>query len=93
MYNKEKLNNVEMKIFYMKEKTQSKRLMSVEEKEEAKGKIISIAEIMTEILNDNEIELDIKKQLASKTRNQKALINKILDSLERVINKARENIE
>lgn len=93
MYNKDKLNSLGVKVSYMKDKVEGKRRLGAEEREELKSKIVLISEAITQILNDNEIELDIKNQLSYEKRNQIVLINRVLVDLERVINKTRENIE
>lgn len=93
MYNKETLNSLGMKVAYMKVKTEGKRRMSVEEREKINAKITFVAESITDLLNDNEVELETKKQLANNTRKQIVLINKVLDNLEKVISIAKQNIE
>lgn len=93
MYNNDKFSNLEQRVSYIKDKTKGKRRMSIAEKDELKGRIGAISEMLTDILNNNEIELDIKNQLARETRNQIVLINKVLDNLEKAITVVRENIE
>lgn len=93
MYNNDKFSNLEQRVSYIKEKAKGKRRMSIAEKDELKGRIGAISEMLTDILNNNEIELDIKNQLSRETRNQIVLINNVLDNLEKAINKARENID
>lgn len=93
MYSKETLNSLGMKVAYMKVKTEGKRRMSVEEREKINAKITFVAESITDLLNDNEVELETKKQLANNTRKQIVLINKVLDNLEKVISIAKQNIE
>ncbi|WP_324823573.1 hypothetical protein [Sinanaerobacter sp. ZZT-01] len=93
MYNKDKLNNLGMKVTYMKVKTEGKRRMSVEEREKINANITFVVESITDLLNDNEVELETKKQLANNTRKQIVLINKVLDNLEKVISIAKQNID
>lgn len=93
MYNKETLNSLGMKVAYMKVKTEGKRRMSVEEREKINAQITFVAESITDLLNDNEVELETKKQLANNTRKQIVLINKVLDNLEEVISIAKQNID
>lgn len=93
MCNKETLNSLGMKVSYMKVKTEGKRRMSVEEREKINANITFVVESITDLLNDNEVELETKKQLANNTRKQIVLINKVLDNLEKVISIAKQNID
>ena len=93
MSNNNKINSLSARLEVVKSRVGSAPKVSAEEKEKIRAAIQSIADNLSEILEDKTISVDIKEKLEKDTRKQIVFINKAIDFLETTIDISKKYLD
>lgn len=93
MSNSNKINSLSARLEVVKSRVDSAPKVSAEEKEKIRVAIQSIADNLSEILEDATISVDVKEKLEKETRKQIVFINKAIDLLQTTIDISKKYLD
>lgn len=93
MSNSNKINSLSVRLEVVKNRVDSTPKVSAEEKEKIRVAIQSIADSLSEILEDDSISVDVKEKLEKETRKQIVFINKAIDLLQTTIDISKKYLD
>lgn len=93
MSNNNKINSLSARLEVVKNRVDSTPKVSAEEKEKIRVAIQSIADNLSEILEDETISVDVKEKLEKETRKQIVFINKAIDLLQTTIDISKKYLD